>query len=286
MSKRAFFLLVLATAACEPMVVDAVRKPPPAETPVEMPPVDVPPPNPLASSLLHRYSFNGLGDVALDSIGAAPGSIVNAALTGTGSLTLNGGHNLEYVDLPDDLISGLNDATFEAWLTWGGGNNWQRIFDFGNSNGGEDMPLIVPGTTSSTYSGTTYIFLTANAASDSNRGLDSGIRVAYSLDGVSKEEVCFGSEGLPKGVPTHVAVVVDSKAQKIALYQDGLLIDKCDLLGRLSDIDDVNNWLGRSNFTADVDLAASYDEFRIYTAALTPEQIADSFKFGPDAKAE
>lgn len=281
MSKQAFFLLFLAAAACEPRVVDAVREPPP---PIEVEvPVETPPKNPLAS-LLHRYSFNGLGNVALDSIGAAPGPIVNASLTGTGSLTLTGAHSLEYVNLPNDIISGLNNATFEAWLTWGGGGPWQRIFDFGNSGGGEDMPVIVPGTTSSTYSGTSYLFLTANAASDSNRGLDAGLRVAYSLNGVGDEDVCFGTEGLPKGVPTHVAVVIDSEAEKIALYQDGALVNKCALSRPLSEIDDANNWLGRSNFTADQDLNASYDEFRIYTAALTAEQIAESFKFGPDAE--
>jgi hypothetical protein len=277
MSKQAPFLLFLAAAACEPKVVDAVRNPPPVETPVETPP-------PLASSLLHRYSFNGLGSVALDSIGAAPGPIVNASLAGTGSLTLTGAHSLEYVNLPNDIISGLNDATFEAWLTWNGGGPWQRIFDFGNSNGGEDMPVIVPGTTMNTYGGTSYLFLTANAATDAARGLESGLRVAYSLNGVGDEDVCFGTETLPKGVPTHVAVVIDSKAETIALYQDGALIDECPLSRPLSEIDDVNNWLGRSNFTADQDLAASYDEFRIYTTALTAEQIADSFKFGPDAK--
>ncbi|HEX2871470.1 MAG TPA: LamG domain-containing protein [Polyangiaceae bacterium] len=281
MSKQTRFLLFLLTAACEPRVVDAVREPPP---PVEVP-VETPPKNPLASSLLHRYSFNGLGNIAHDSIGAAPGPIVNASLTGTGSLTLAGQHSLEYVNLPNDIISGLNDATFEAWLTWGGGGGpWQRIFDFGNSGGGEDMPVVIPGTTSSTYSGTTYLFLTANAASDSNRGLEAGLRVAYSLKGVGDEDVCSGTESLPTGVPTHVAVVVDSKAQTIALYQDGALLNECQLSRPLSDIDDVNNWLGRSNFTADADLDASYDEFRIYTAALTAEQVADSFKFGPDAK--
>ena len=81
MAKRALFLLFLGAAACEPNVVDAVREPPPSEMPVEMPPE-----NPLAGSLLHRYSFNGLGSVALDSIGAAPGPIEGAELTGTGSI--------------------------------------------------------------------------------------------------------------------------------------------------------------------------------------------------------
>ena len=52
----------------------------------------------------------------------------------------------------------------------------------------------------------------------------------------------------------------------------------------LSAIDDVNNWLGRSNYTIDNELEGDYDEFRIYGAALSADEIANSFKAGPDAK--
>lgn len=281
MAKRGFLLLLLGAAACEPNVVDAVREPPPVEVPDPKPD-----PTPLQSSLIHRYSFNGIGNTAIDSKVAAHGEIVNAELAGTGSLTLAGQHTLQYVDLPDNIIRGLTDATFEAWLTWSGGGAWQRIFDFGNSNGGEDMPLIMPGTASSTYSGTTYLFFTANAAADSTRELPSGLRAAYSLGGVGNEYVCLGAAALPKNVPTHVAVVIDSSAETMTLYQDGVRVNvmDCPLPRSLAEIDDVNNWLGRSNFTADQDLAAHYDEFRIYGAALTAEQIANNFTFGPDAE--
>jgi hypothetical protein len=282
MAKRALFLLFLGAAACDPNVVDAVREPPPPEVPVQMPPA-----NPLASSLLHRYSFNGLGDVALDSIGAAPGPIVGAELTGTGSLTLAGEHSLEYVNLPNGIISGLSNATFEAWLVWNDSPySWQRIFDFGNSSGGEDTATLIPGTTDGTYSGTSYLFLTTSAAADSARGLPACLRVAYAQRGVLDEDVCYGPQAFPKNVPTHVAVVIDSSAQTMTLYQDGKRVNEedCPLSRPLSAIDDVNNWLGRSNFTADHELGADYDEFRIYNAALSAEQIADSFKFGPDAK--
>ena len=70
----------------------------------------------------------------------------------------------------------------------------------------------------------------------------------------------------------------------MALYQDGALVDECPLTRRLSKIDDVNNWLGRSNYTIDNELDGIYDEFRIYGAALTAAEIADSFKAGPDAQ--
>jgi hypothetical protein len=68
------------------------------------------------------------------------------------------------------------------------------------------------------------------------------------------------------------------------LYQDGVSVAECPFTRRLSAINDNNNWLGRSNFTADADLVAHYDEFRIYGAALSATQIADSFKHGPDAE--
>lgn len=275
-TKNALFLLLLGAAACEPNVVDAVREPPPPETPVEMPPV-----SPLVSSLLHRYSFEDEGSLAFDSVGAAHGPIVGTTLTDTGTLTLAGNRSLQYVDLPNKIVSGLKDATFEAWLAWDGGAAWQRIFDFGSSSGGEDIPTIPTGGTS----GISYLFLTTNAAADSTRGLPSGMRVAYSRNGVGDEDVCFGPLPFPSGSEAHhVAVVVDTTTQTITLYQDGLLITECALSRPLSAINDENNWLGRSNFTNDVELAADYDEFRIYNAALTSAQIAESFAAGPDAK--
>jgi len=282
MPKRPFpLLLLLGAAACDPNVVDAVREPAPIEMAEPEPEL-----TPLQTSLIHRYSFNGTGSVAIDSNASAHGEIMNTELAGTGSLTLEGGRTLQYVDLPDYIIRGLDDATFEAWLTWSGGGAWQRIFDFGNSTGGEDMPVVATGTTSGTYSGTSYLFLTANGAADPARDLPAGMRLAYSQSGVADEEVCLSGEALPKNVPTHVAVVIDSKAGSMTLYQDGVRVNAmdCPLSRPLADVDDLNNWLGRSNFTADVDLAAHYDEFRIYRAALSAEQIAKSFKFGPDAE--
>ena len=50
----------------------------------------------------------------------------------------------------------------------------------------------------------------------------------------------------------------------------------------LSQLDDVNCWIGRSQFSADTGLSASIDEFRIYDVALTTEQVALSFASGPE----
>jgi hypothetical protein len=259
---------------CNPNVVDAVREP--AELPSASVPVPVPtPPNPLESSLILRYSFDGDAAVVLDAKGAAHGQAVGVSLPGTGLLPLAGERSGQFVDLPNNIVSGLGDATFEVWLIWDGGGAWQRIFDFGNSDAGEGAPG---------GGGTSYLFLTPQTATDATRNLPQSVmRVAYSQNGVADEEPCDAPGVLPSGTPVHVAVVIERAAQSMKLYQDGALIDDCALTRPLSAIDDVNNWLGHSNYQADLDLAGSYDEFRIYGAALTTSQIADSFAAGPNA---
>jgi hypothetical protein len=87
----------------------------------------------------------------------------------------------------------------------------------------------------------------------------------------------------PIGVETHVAVVINHAAKSMALYQDGALLRDCTLVRPLSAIDDVNDWLGHSNYGVDADLSGIYDEFRIYGATLSAAQIEDSFVAGPDA---
>ncbi|HVY26557.1 MAG TPA: LamG domain-containing protein [Polyangiaceae bacterium] len=266
-------LVALLAFGCDAQVVDAVREPPPVEKPPD-PPKPPEPPSPLETSLIHRYSFDGTGTQALDSKGAAHGQLVGAQLDGSGSLLLSGERSGQYVNLPNGLVSGLDNATFEAWLTWQGGGNWQRIFDFGSSTAGEDMA----------GGGVRYLFLTTACAPDTVRGLPSALRLAYSQNGVGNEDICQSNEAFPIGVPTHVAVVIDHDQRLMTLYQAGELVAQCTLTRRLSGIDDVNDWLGHSNFSADDDLSGSYDEFRVYSAALSAEQIADSFAAGPDAE--
>jgi hypothetical protein len=270
MRQRALVCLLLGCAGCDANVVDAVREPAPLVTPE--PPE---PPSLLATSLLHRYGFAGEGMVALDSKGAAHGAVVGTSLLGDGQLSLAGGGAGEFVDLPSGMISGLSAATFEVWLTWSGGPRWQRLFDFGSSSGGAGLP----GPT-----GTSYLFLTTESGDDVARALPGGLRAAYSENGVDDEEICQGPAPLPTGVATHVALVIDPSAETMTLYQDGQLLRACALRRPLSSIDDGNSWLGRSNYVADADFAGSFDEFRMYGAALSDEDIAASFAAGPDAK--
>jgi len=170
-----------------------------------------------------------------------------------------------YVELPGGMISSLGSATFEVWLTWGGGGYWTRIFDFGSNDG----------------AGRTYLFLTPwNSLTDT-------LRVAYSVAGNAAETTADAAGGLPvgdgTGAPEHVAVVIDDSAGSMRLYLGGTEVSSVALASDLGAIEDVNSWLGRSNFVVDPALLGTMFEFRIYQQALSAEQIRASFQAGPGA---
>ena len=225
-----------------------------------------------ATCLAHRYQFEGTGTVVTDSIGASGnGTVMGATLSGTGTVVLGGGSSDQYVKLPSRLISGLgNSATIEAWVTWAGtGGDWQRIIDFGNSTAGQDMQ----------GDGKSYLFLTPSAAG-------GGLRVAISAGaGGGDEDLVTASASLPTTL-THVAVVIDGAAKTLALYQGGALQGSAVAIRpgiALGTIDDLNNWLGRSQYQADPEFGGIYHEVRIYSKALSAAQISASFTAGPDA---
>jgi hypothetical protein len=265
-SQSSLALLLLALVGCDANVVDAVREP--AQMPVDVPMT------PVQNALIHRYSFDGTGTEVRDSKYAAHGEVIGTTLPGSGALPLVAAEPPQYVDLPDGVVSGLTDATFEAWVTWLGTSSWQRIFDFGSNNSAE----LAAGAAAS---GTSYIFLTAASSANTPQMLPRGLRVSYSTNGVNDEEICQGPDTLPIAVQAHVAVVVSQLEQKMMLYQDGKLLSTCDLTRPLSAIKAENNWLGRSNYSGDTYFEGIFDEFRIYNAALSADEIADSFAAGP-----
>ncbi len=227
-------------------------------------------PDTLPLCLRHRYSFEGAGDVATDSAGDADGAIIGTTLAGDGTLLLAGGVSDQYVNLPARIISTLGrDATLEAWVTWtGAGAPWQRIFDFGSS----DQPAGQQGP-----NGATYLFLTPSNT------INTDLRLAYTNAGPPAERVVNGPTPLPFMVAVHLAVVVDGAAQTLTLYQNGALIGTAPTLDTtLAALNDVNNWLGRSQFVADEEFQGELDEVRIYSVARSAAQIAADADSGPD----
>jgi concanavalin A-like lectin/glucanase superfamily protein len=224
----------------------------------------------MRAALLHRYRFDGSGGLALDSVGDAHGTIIGTALSGMGYLELAGGTTDAYVDLPNGMISSLDSATFETWLVWRGGVGFQRIFDFGSSEGGENVR----------DTGATFLLLTPAVPATVN--LSQPLVAMYSTSGTTDVIEVTGKATMPSDVQMHVALVIDTTRNQMLLYENGELESSVTLTQRLSELDDVNNWLGRAQFSPRDNLSARLLEFRIYAAPLDAAAIRASFQAGPD----
>jgi len=217
--------------------------------------------------LIHRYSFDGEGTQVVDSVGSADGSLLNGAvLDGAGHVTLDGKD--DYVNLPNRLLSGLTDATLVAWLAWSGGHEWQRVFDFGSTDAGEDM---VGNATSS-------LFLTPMAIP--GPGPSTSFQTITQLFGSVDSETRF-----PELRVSVIAAVVDATNQELRLYAAGMPLGKPGVARSLALLSDDNNWLGRSQWIQDTYLRGTYDEFRIYDKALSDAELAALESAGADVLA-
>lgn len=222
-------------------------------------------------ALVHRFSFDASPDgvEVVDSVGGRSGALVGAVYgvgEAAGTVLLAGKDSSQYVDLPNHLLDGLKDVTFEAWVIWAGGGTWQRIFDFGEDETGVDG--------SRTGRPRSYVFLACNPEP----------RFAFEQPPArSTEIVMTGATPFPMANLTHVAVVINETEQQAALFVDGLQTASTHFPGTLSDVYDVNNWLGRSQYLADPGFEGSFSEFRIYNRALSATELATSFESGPDA---
>ena len=82
----------------------------------------------------------------------------------------------------------------------------------------------------------------------------------------------------------HQVTVVFRSGQSVELYLDAMLLRTGSIpMGKLSDIDDVNNWLGRSQTGNDANYSGAYTEFRMYARGLSPCEVDTALRAGPDA---
>lgn len=217
----------------------------------------------LEEGLTHRYRFDGEGDIAFDSVGDADGEIHGGVLDGEGNLDLDGLN--DYVSLPANVPLESTDVTFEIWLTWHGGDDWQRIFDFGSlANNGDPK---------------TYIYLSPRGGAASGK---QALLFAHSTNGSGNTAHVHGDTELPTDQVSHVAVVLNTMAKRVALYTDGTRLGSADFDHSLNDFADTINSIGRSIFDDDPYLDATLHEFRIYGRSLTESQVQKSYALGPD----
>jgi len=210
-------------------------------------------------SLAHRYSFTANAN---DSEGTANGTLVSGAAIAAGAVVLNG--TSAYVNLPVNLVSNLTSITYETWFTDFGSSTWARIYDFGNYAG---------------TAGTSYMYLTA-------LGSSGGLRGAYNLG--AGEQLIDLVNRPTVGVEHHVVWTQDGHAQVAKMYIDGALAGENDSFSYTPAAvgATTNDWLGHSQYQSDPYFNGSIDEFRIYSAALSAQQVAQDYQLGPNVSAQ
>ena len=238
-----------------------------------------------AAILKHRWSFNeGSGTNCIDSVAGSNGTIISSSTGQTNysrtaaAVQLPGGSSTSraYINLPNAIMSGLDEVTIEGWITpTGSSQNWARAFDFGTTTIGEINSR------GGTFNGTGYIFYSIQP-----NGSTTAKRIAVKANNLTE----FSSEVAdPLNVNTeyHFACVYDADGNngqpQMRYYKNGALLTSLNITYALSSITYLNNWLGRSNWAADANAQAKYNEFRIWNRAMSAERVAENAAAGADA---
>lgn len=221
---------------------------------------------PPVGSLLHRYSFDGTGGVATDSVSAQDGTFVGLKLDGSGILTMPGTAT-NYVDLPNGIISSLTDLTVVAWVTWRGEAAYARVFDFGISSNGEGI-----GDTGRSY---IAVMPKTGFENQTKPGLGAEIKTP------GFDTLTLASAEAMKNRPAVVTFVLKGGVSA-SLYLGETLLASKETAVSPANIDDRNNWIGQSQYKVNPSFQGEYDEFRIYGAALDACQIGTVIFRGSD----
>jgi O-glycosyl hydrolase len=176
----------------------------------------------------------------------------NAALTGTFSfgagvngnaVTLNGG----YGQAPNGIVSELGDFTISVWIKPTSVDTWSRVFDFGSGN--SDFMFFTP------KAGTTNL-------------------PRFSINDGSGQQMVDSSVAISANAWTHVAITLSGGAA--TLYLNGAVVGtntavtlKPSSLGTTT-----QNYLAKSQSSADPTFKGSLDEMRIYERSLSATEIA------------
>ena len=107
------------------------------------------------------------------------------------------------------------------------------------------------------------------------------LRAAFTIGGPGAERLVNAPTILPTAITNQVAVVLDGTANTMSLYLNGAFQGQVTMTAPLSSLNDVNNWLGRSQFTPDPEFAGTIHEFRVYSAARSAAQILASYNATP-----
>lgn len=205
--------------------------------------------NPGTTGLVALYTMD---DNVQDSSGRNYHGTLNAAVgyeAGYLGKALGFNGSSTYVDLPiGPLMPTLNSMTIATHVNFkGGSGSWQRIFDIGTGT-------------------TNYMFLTPR------QGTTGSMRFAIRTTAIG-EQIVDAPAAMPLGWH-HAAITIDSATMTMKLYLDGDLMGTAATTLLPKDLGNTNqNWLGRSQYTADAYFSGLLDEFRIYNRVLSAAEV-------------
>jgi uncharacterized repeat protein (TIGR03806 family) len=266
----------------------------------------------LNAALTNRWSFS-------NAAGAAPaGTVVTDSISGqsaiirgqgasfaAGALTLPGNTTgnqtpaavSAYVDLPNGIISSKTSLSIELWATPLSFQAYQRLIDLGR--------VVQAGDGLGAAGEITGTATTAPGATQASDGLTLTMSRGASLNEQRFEGKLNGAANIPDptglyrladtnlatmaGVSYHYVITFEGGAGsfgtgggRLSWYRNGVLSATHDVGFQLNQIEDVNNWLGRSLWSADRCANASYDEVRVYNHAQSLTEIQASRALGPN----
>ncbi|MFE1947391.1 LamG-like jellyroll fold domain-containing protein [Streptomyces massasporeus] len=215
-----------------------------------------------------RYTFDQ-DDMASGKITDSSGNGLTADLVngstarsveGTGggkALALPGGASDAggaYVRLPRAVVGDTADLTVSARVKWSGDKSpWQRIFDLGTNT-------------------TKYLFSTPY----NGGGL---FQTSVTTGGGGAEAQVRGYAPLPADEWRTVTVTLDTSAGRLTTYLDGVAVSSTETGIKAKDLLDASataaGYIGKSLYP-DPLLKGAIDDFTVWHAALSPEQVADT----------
>ncbi|MCQ2394151.1 MAG: LamG domain-containing protein [Kiritimatiellae bacterium] len=225
-----------------------------------------------ADDLIHRWSFNGnLTDSVSGRSGTSSGTIGwNDADHPTAVSLPGGARGSSGIDLGANNFPLENGPlTIELWARQDGIQNWARIFDIGLDN---TCYLLMSWT-----QGTTFNNDRVELESVSTQTVYQDATMApYELGTMYHISMTLTPQ--PNGYVKFTWAKRDVKTGDVLKSYSGQSVHQW----RPLQLAPWHFWLGRSQYTADNDAQATYDEVRIWKAALTEAQLTTSAKNGPD----
>lgn len=158
-----------------------------------------------------------------------------------------------FAQLKNNITSGVTDFTIACWVRPTSLTQWARVFDLGTGTA-------------------EYMFLTIKSNNN---------RPKFAIKHNGTEESVEGVSSLPANAWTHLCVTLQDSL--LVLYVNGKAVAKNAAVGhRPSQLGSTTqNYLGKSQWTADPYLNGTLDEFRFYTQAMTAEQVSELYKSKP-----